>query len=222
MRFRPRLVGLALAGLWALALASCGGSSKTTSSAAGTTSNTSTQPAFAQSVVLRRLSGTVLIKLPAAAGFVHLQGALRVRLGTVIDARAGLVRLTAASPTPGKLSVGEFHEGEFEVLQSSAGNGVVDLVVHDTKSERTTCTGASGSRKQTTSLLGLLLGTGHGHFRTRGELAAASVSGTDWGVRNRCDGTLTVVRSGTVVVTDFRLHKNITLHAGQTYLAKAA
>ena len=45
--------------------------------------------------------------------------------------------------------------------------------------------------------------------------------GTNWGVRDRCDGTLTVVRTGVVVVTDFRLHKNVIVRAGQTYLATA-
>ena len=213
---------VALAGLCTLALASCGGSSKTTSSATGATGKTPAQPVLAQSVVLKRLTGTVGIRLPSAAAFVHLGGVRQVPLGTVVDTRAGLVRLTAASPTPGKFAAADFHDGEFEVFQSAAGAGVVELNIQDTKSERATCRGANGGHKQTSSLLGLLLGTGSGHFQTRGEFAAASVSGTDWGVRDRCDGTLTVVRKGTVVVTDFRLHKNVTLHGGQSYLARAA
>jgi hypothetical protein len=40
-------------------------------------------------------------------------------------------------------------------------------------------------------------------------------------VRDRCDGTLTVVRQGVVAVRDFRLHKTVIVRAGQTYLAKA-
>jgi hypothetical protein len=164
----------------------------------------------------------VRIKEPSSAAFIPLHGTRQVPLGTAIDVRGALVRLTAASPTPGKFAVGDFHEGEFEVFQTRTGHGVTDLRVLDTRMARSTCAGANGSRKRTTRLLGILLGSGHGHFRTRGEFAAASVLGTDWGVRNRCDGTLTVVRSGTVVVTDFRLHKTVTLHAGQTYLARGA
>jgi hypothetical protein len=38
---------------------------------------------------------------------------------------------------------------------------------------------------------------------------------------DRCDGTLTTVRRGRVVVRDFRLRKNITLTTGKSYLAKA-
>ena len=70
-------------------------------------------------------------------------------------------------------------------------------------------------------VLGLLRGTAKGRFRTTGRFAAATVRGTDWGVRDRCDGTLTVVRRGVVAVRDFRLHKTVIVRAGQTYLAKA-
>ena len=70
-------------------------------------------------------------------------------------------------------------------------------------------------------ILGLLRGSAKGRFRTTGRFSAATVRGTNWGVRDRCDGTLTVVRTGVVVVTDFRLHRSVIVHAGQTYLAKA-
>jgi hypothetical protein len=70
-------------------------------------------------------------------------------------------------------------------------------------------------------VLGLLRGVAKGRFRTTGRFAAATVRGTDWGVRDRCDGTLTVVRKGVVLVTDFRLHQNVPVRAGQSYLARA-
>ena len=70
-------------------------------------------------------------------------------------------------------------------------------------------------------MLGLLRGVAKGRFRTTGRFSAATVRGTDWGVRDRCDGTLTVVRQGVVLVTDFRLHTTVAVRAGQTYLAKA-
>jgi hypothetical protein len=220
MSLWPQLARSAVAGLCAVAVASCGGSTKTASSTA-TTGTSSTKAVFGQSVVLQLLSGTVLIKLPSAAAFVHLRGVRQVPVGTEIDARVGLVRLTAALPTSGKLAVADFREGDFEVRQSSGGNGEVDLKLKDTKSVQTTCTGKNGTRQLTTRLLGLLLGTGTGPFRTEGDRAAASVLGTDWGVRNRCDGTLTVVRRGTVLVSDFHLHRNVTVRAGHSYLARA-
>jgi hypothetical protein len=66
-----------------------------------------------------------------------------------------------------------------------------------------------------------LFGNAKGRFRTRGRHSAAVVRGTRWEVRDRCDGTLTIVRSGTVRVTDFRRNRTIVLRAGQRYLARA-
>ena len=45
--------------------------------------------------------------------------------------------------------------------------------------------------------------------------------GTVWDTIDRCDGTLTKVRRGRVVVRDFRRKQNIVLTAGKSYLAKA-
>ena len=81
--------------------------------------------------------------------------------------------------------------------------------------------GAAHSAALSQLVLGLLRGVAKGRFRTIGRFSAASVRGTDWGVQDRCDGTLTVVRRGVVVVRDFRLKENIVVTAGHTYLAKA-
>jgi hypothetical protein len=59
-----------------------------------------------------------------------------------------------------------------------------------------------------------------GHYRTSGRYSAATVRGTKWDTADRCDGTLTSVHKGIVTVTDNVRHKTITLHAGQSYLAK--
>ena len=58
-------------------------------------------------------------------------------------------------------------------------------------------------------------------FRTRGRYSAATVRGTIWDTIDRCDGTLTRVRRGVVVVRDFRKRRKITLRAGKSYLARA-
>lgn len=61
----------------------------------------------------------------------------------------------------------------------------------------------------------------HGNFATKGKYSAATVRGTQFSVTDRCDGTLTVVKRGTVVVTVNRTRKHITLHTHQSYLARA-
>jgi hypothetical protein len=60
-----------------------------------------------------------------------------------------------------------------------------------------------------------------GRFRTRGRYSAATVRGTIWNTIDRCDGTLTKVKRGVVVVRDFRKRRNITVRAGKSYLARA-
>ena len=45
--------------------------------------------------------------------------------------------------------------------------------------------------------------------------------GTIYYVADRCDGTITRVEQGIVAVHDDVLNKNVTVNAGQSYLAKA-
>jgi ferric-dicitrate binding protein FerR (iron transport regulator) len=61
-----------------------------------------------------------------------------------------------------------------------------------------------------------------GRFRTTGRFAAGTVRGTEWGVRDRCDGTLVVVTRGTVTVRDFRHHRSVVVQGGHAYLASAS
>ena len=67
-----------------------------------------------------------------------------------------------------------------------------------------------------------LWGNASGSFRTRGRHSAATVRGTVWYTADRCDGTLTRVRQGSVLVNDFRRKRTVIVRAGKTYLAKAA
>ena len=53
-------------------------------------------------------------------------------------------------------------------------------------------------------MLGKLWGNGKGRFRTNGKYSAATVRGTIWLTEDRCDGTLTTVKRGTVSVRDLR------------------
>jgi hypothetical protein len=47
------------------------------------------------------------------------------------------------------------------------------------------------------------------------------VRGTIWTTADRCDGTLTTVRSGRVAVRDLRRKKTVSLRRGKRYLARA-
>ncbi len=186
-------------------------------------------PTFSKTVILTPISGKVSILVPGARyGFVRLfNGPTIVPVGTMVDTTAGRVKLTSADPgpKPAQLQSGQFFRGIFRIEQSRTGGGLVNLAIRDNLTQSACASGAAGPQARGTAVnrrvLGLLRGTAKGRFRTTGRFAAATVRGTAWGVRDRCDGTLTVVREGVVVVRDFRLHKTVVVRAGQTYLAKA-
>lgn len=205
---------MAAAGLMSAASASA------TASAPGAVSTAaSPQPVFARTVMLAPAGGTVRVKVDGP--YVRLTRPRTVPVGTLVDATAGTVGLTSANPY-GQTQSGRFFRGIFRVEQSRSAGGLVNLVLRDNL-KRSVCAAGTGARAAAVNrrVLGLLRGSAKGRFRTTGKFAAATVRGTDWGVRDRCDGTLTVVRTGVVVVRDFRLHKSIVVRAGQTYLAKA-
>jgi hypothetical protein len=179
-------------------------------------------PVFARTVVLAPVSGRVFIRPPGiSAVYVRLTRARAVPVGTVVDATVGRLSLTSASPPAGYTQTGQFFGGVFGIQQPRAAGGLVNLAIRDNFSRAVCGTGTAHAAALSARTLGLLRGVAKGRFRTTGRFAAATVRGTDWGVRNRCDGTLTVVRAGVVVVTDFRLHKTVVVSAGHTYLAKA-
>ena len=180
-------------------------------------------PTFGKTVVLQPVSGKVLVRRTGTAAFTPLTATRTVPVGTYVDTTAGRVRLTSANPAPGGFQSGQFFEGRFQIRQPASGGGLVSLVLRDTATRQVSCSAPAAARAAapTKRILGLLRGTAKGHFRTVGRFSAATVLGTDWGVRDRCDGTLTVVRRGVVSVRDFVLHRTITVRTGQTYLAKA-
>ena len=65
------------------------------------------------------------------------------------------------------------------------------------------------------------VGQRQGQVPHNGKYSSATVRGTIWLTSDRCDGTLTTVRRGTVSVRDLRRHKTVTVKAGHSYLARA-
>ena len=217
-QFRTGPLSLGLGLLLALGQIGCGGSDGSGKSTATTPTNSAGQlvPRFATSFRLQPISGKVLVKEVAGAAFTRLSSARLVPTGTLVDTTSGTVRLTAATTSPTHLQTGDFHGGVFSIEQAPTGGGLTDLRLRDRASRGTACPGAAADR-----LLGLLRGVAVGRFRTVGRFSAATVRGTEFGVRDRCDGTLTVVERGVVTVRDFALGKDVTVRAGQTYLARA-
>jgi hypothetical protein len=195
----------------------------------------------------RVVSGDVFIKYPpgtgprAAAhppkGFVALKGAANVPMGAQLDTRKGRVAVTSAHDTSGSAAqTADFYDGLFAVRQSTPKTKpaqpkvlITDLVLggEPPRSECAPIKGASAAaatkkKRGGKSVLGGLWGNGKGRFRTDGKYSSATVRGTIWLTQDRCDGTLTTVKRGTVSVRDFKRRRTVSVKAGHSYLARAA
>ena len=170
------------------------------------------------------------VRLPAARvsrggrrlrrGSAALVGARQVPVGTIVDATSGAVAVTAATTGRAHLQTGTFRGGRFEVRQSRAGRGLVELRLIDTAGKR------ACKRSHATSAprsLGFLRANATGHFRTVGSYASATISGGAgaWSVSDRCQGTLARVTRGSVTVRVFRTKRKKVIGIGSGYLVPA-
>jgi hypothetical protein len=178
-------------------------------------------PILGESVSVTVKTGTVLVRVPGATSAVALAGAASIPVGALVDTRKGTIELETA--LPGALTqTGTFHGGLFQVRQPAAAKGMTELVL---RGALPTCreggaraAATSGRRPPRT-----LWGSDHGgRFRTRGSNSVATVRGTSWFMADRCDGTYTRVKSGSVSVRELHGGRTIVLRAGQSHLARAA
>jgi hypothetical protein len=190
-------------------------------------------PVFARAVDVGVVRGTVTIGVPSSAGsasgapassarrvrFVRLRGSRQIPVGSFLNTSRGTVRLSSATST-GALQSGDFSGGIFQVRQARSNRGLTDLNLSGSSFRG--CS-ARGSRAVASSsrVVRRVRGRARGRFRTRGRYSAATVRGTTWTVADRCDGTLTSVTSGVVVVRDLRKRRNVIVRAHRSYLARA-
>ena len=176
-------------------------------------------PVLEASVAIAPANGSVLVRVPGATHAAALSSDASIPLGSIVDTRAGSVKLQAALPG-GATQTGTFHGGLFEVRQPAGGHGMTELVL---RGAPPTCP-AGGVRAAAVARERpprVLWGHDrHGRFRTRASNSVITVRGTTWYVADRCDGTLTRVRSGSVSVRDLRRQRTIVVRAGHSYLAR--
>jgi hypothetical protein len=176
-------------------------------------------PKQGRSVVVAAERGTVRVRVPGSDRFADLDEAGRVPVGSLIDARRGRVRLATA--VAGGVQDGVFWGSKFKTGQSRHGKGMTTLSLRG----GTVCPSASlavASRKTKRKRRRGLWARDHGGlYRTRGNDSVATVRGTRWLTKDRCDGTLTRVKSGVVSVRDLRRHKRVVVKAGHSYFARS-
>jgi hypothetical protein len=166
---------------------------------------------------------------------VALKGAANVPMGAQLDTRKGRVAVTSAHDTSGNAAqTADFYDGIFAVKQSTPKTKpaqpkvlITDLPLtgEPPRSECAPIKGASAAatkkkKRGKKSVLGALWGNGKGSFRTDGKYSSATVRGTIWLTQDRCDGTLTKVKRGTVSVRDFKATQD-GLGQGRAQLSRA-
>jgi hypothetical protein len=175
-------------------------------------------PVTGKTVNVSVRKGRIFIKIPPSKKFVELKGALQIPVGATIDATRGRVNLVSTTGTGDQTQLAWFYDGIFKVGQTRGAKPITDLKLAEAlaKCPKKGKASASAKKKKTRKLWG----EGKGAFRTSGKYSSATVRGTKWVVTDRCDGTLTRVTQGSVLVRDVKRKKNVIVRAGKQYLAR--
>ena len=157
-------------------------------------------------------------------GFVPLEEAAQIPIGSFLDTRRGTVRMVNATGTGSRTQSGTFRRGVFQVLQSRArrARGLTELRLKGSSFRRCrTSDGKGASAALSRATIRRLRASARGRYRTSGRNSSATIRGTIWITADRCDGTLTTVTRGKVVVRDFRRKRTVVVSTGKSYLARA-
>jgi streptogramin lyase len=180
-------------------------------------------PKVGVTVVVHPGKGRVRVRRPGAHGYEELEEGKSIPVGSLVDTRAGSVRLSTATDSAGHTQTGVFSGGVFSIGQGRG--GMTDLYLRGGsfarcgRSLKAVASTADPRRRPVRSLWGR---DRSGKFRTHGRDSVATVRGTTWLTQDRCDGTLTVVRSGAVSVRERRTHRTVLVRAGGRHLARRA
>jgi 6-phosphogluconolactonase (cycloisomerase 2 family) len=174
-------------------------------------------PDLGETLVAEPQSGVVRVRVRGGKRFRPLGSIKELPLGSTLDTRRGRVTVSTIRDRRNRVQEGVFHAGVFTVRQRAASRFVTDIILRGKVGpcEVEEARSSAVSRRR-------LWGSGRGRFRSRGSNSSATVRGTIWLVEDRCDGTLTRVRRGVVIVNDFGLGEKVTVKAGESYLARAS
>jgi hypothetical protein len=167
-------------------------------------------------------SGELLVKLPDASGFVSLNGAASLPVGTVVDARHGELTIASATNATGtstgsaKLAAGIFKIRQDQAMGTATAS--TDLLLQTPAGAARAC--APGRKRPKKGVVRTLsVTTTKGVFRTVAAKGTIKGQKATWTVSDTCTGTLTQVKKGRVSVKAGKRTK--TVKAGQRYLIEA-
>ena len=175
-------------------------------------------PVQGETVNASVVSGTVLVDVPGGGqGFIPLEEATQLPVGTKVDTRDGRVAITSATSQGGTQSA-DFFDARFQIRQKANKDLTTMKIL-----ERPQCAGSRDGRNQ----LGKrkrkpgLWGSGNGNFATQGNHGSASVRGTEWLLFEACGGiTGVTVKEGSVKFRNFYTRRSTVVNAGETEIAR--
>ncbi|MFL5908968.1 MAG: PKD domain-containing protein [Gaiellaceae bacterium] len=183
-------------------------------------------PITGQTVNIFPVKPVVKVKEPGSKVFVPLTAPKQVRVGSIIDARHGRVRITIANGIGG-FDTADFYLGEFKIAQplpktAAVRTAFANLLLYGGKFKGCPrAPKAQLSSRSKTRKVRKLWGSGNGAFRTVGRYSSATIRGTTWLTQDQCNGTLTKVTAGKVAVRDFVKRKTVVVKAKHKYFAAA-
>jgi len=188
----------------------------------GSTSATPPPPALGETVVAEVSAGTVLVKEKGSSEFQPLESAESIPVNSTLDTTDGTVVIETALPG-GESQSGTFRGGAFQVRQSRRGGGMTEIALRG--GDFSSCTARSKRRGAVTfrrkgPKRQLWASDKGGRFKTSSKGSVATVRGTSWYTADRCDGTLTKVSEGAVMVRERGTGRHKLLKAGQSFLAR--
>jgi Ca2+-binding RTX toxin-like protein len=169
---------------------------------------------------LVRPQGEFRLRLRQGRRFFPLtEKKLKIRMGSTIDPKAGVVRLATAKNRAGARQAASVSAGRFTVHQSRRRRPVTELEL----AGRLPCRGSAAKRPAASLARSLRVDVRkkhrRGRYKVKGRYSIGASRGTEWITEDRCDGTLTTVISGTVRVRDFGRRETVTVRPGKPYLA---
>jgi hypothetical protein len=167
--------------------------------------------------------GSFGLRLPDGLRYFDLSSAVKIPIRSTIDARAGEVRLATAKSGTGARQEAVVSAGVFSVRQEAGKRPVTELRLVGSLAA---CSRSATIRRvpkdqPVRRLVTRVDKRKRGKLAVRGKHSIGAAVGTGWVTEDRCDGTFTRVRSGTVRVRDLERKRTVTLHTGGTYLARA-
>ncbi len=175
-------------------------------------------PVLGKTVNASTVSGKVRVDVPRdGQGFIALDEATQVPVGTKVDTRRGRVAITSATSQGGTQSA-DFFKARFQIRQRAKKDLTTMKIL-----ERPQCGVGRDSREELASRKRKpgLWGSGNGNFATQGNHGSASVRGTEWLLFEACGGVTGVrVKEGRVRFRNFYTRRSTIVNAGETAIAR--